>query len=906
MIDPASKTSSALLAEANETLDPTDWTSFRAQAHRMLDDMLGYIETIRERPVWQPVPDEVRAHFRSPAPRSGADLAQVHAEFMREVLPYAQGNVHPGFMGWVNGGGTPVGMVAEMLAGGLNANLGGRNHIPVEVERQVTRWVQEIFGFPEGASGLFVTGTSMANLIAVLIARDAALGVAVRGGGVAADPRRLTAYTSTAVHSCVPKAMDIAGLGSDALRRIPADSRCRIDLAQLESAIRADREAGFTPFLIVGTAGTVNTGAIDDLAALADLCRREKLWFHVDGAFGALARLAPDLAPKLDGIERADSVAFDFHKWGQAPYDAGFVLVRDSAAHKNAFALPAAYLERAERGLAAGSPWPCDFGPDLSRGFRALKVWFTLKVHGMDALGASISRSCALARSLEGRINATPELELMAPVELNIVCFRYRTENPDVEASNQLNHEIVFRLQESGLVAPSTTRIGGRTAIRAAIVNHRTSRAEIDALVDNALAHGRALSAPAPHAEIAHSPRQAPENPMSLVHLASSLQKEGKTAEAREHYERALRINPDTWQAHLGLSVILADLGDHAQAAEHRQAAFHGRCVVPLPYRGQQAPITILELVAIGAGNTRIRNFLSDTVFKRSLVATEFYEPSTPLPPHQLIVNAIGDADVAGAALAGAEALLEHSTAPVINAPAAVMATGRSAIAKRLAGVPGVVTAKTLTLPRASLAAADAALALSRHGFEFPLLVRTPGFHGGENFLRVETPDGLPVALAELPGSYLTVMDFLDARAADGTIRKYRAMMIDGALYPLHLAVSQQWKIHFFSAEMADNAAHRAEDAAFLADMPGVIGPKAMAALEGIQKTLGLDYGGIDFGLNADGDVLLFEANAAMAVLPPGEDARWDYRRPAVERILKAIRKMLVDRAKSAPAPPAK
>jgi glutamate/tyrosine decarboxylase-like PLP-dependent enzyme len=454
----------------------------------MLDDMLGYIEKIRERPVWQPIPAEIRAHFHSPAPRVGEELAQVHAEFMQNVLPYAQGNVHPGFMGWVNGGGTPVGMVAEMLAAGLNANLGGRDHIPVEVERQVAAWVREIFGFPQGATGLFVTGTSMANLIAVLIARDAALGFDVRASGVAAELQRLTAYTSNAVHGCVPKAMDIAGLGSDALRLIPTDSRFRIDLAALAEAIQRDREAGFTPFQVVGTAGTVNTGAVDDLAGLADLCRREKLWFHVDGAFGALARLAPDLAPKLNGIERADSVAFDFHKWGQAPYDAGFILVRDGEAHKKAFTLPAAYLQRAERGLAAGSPWPCDFGPDLSRGFRALKVWFTLKVYGTEALGASISRCCALARYLEERIAATPELELMAPVELNIVCFRYRAED-----TNRVNDAIVVALQESGVVAPSTTRIAGRTAIRAAIVNHRTSRAEIDALVEGVLALGRGL-----------------------------------------------------------------------------------------------------------------------------------------------------------------------------------------------------------------------------------------------------------------------------------------------------------------------------------------------------------------------------------------------------------------------------
>ncbi|MFZ1084625.1 MAG: aspartate aminotransferase family protein [Terracidiphilus sp.] len=490
ILEPVAEAETDATAQANQSLDPADWAAFRAQAHRMLDDMLGYVETIRERPVWQPIPAEVRVRFRSAAPLAGEELAEVHAEFMQNVLPYTQGNVHPGFMGWVNGGGTPVGMVAEMLAAGLNANCGGRDHIPVEVERQVTRWVAEIFGFPQTATGLFVTGTSMANLIAVLVARDSALGFDVRATGVAAE-RRLTAYTSKAVHGCVPKAMDIAGLGSDALRQIPTDSNFHMDLSALAEAIQQDRAAGLTPFLVVGTAGTVNTGAVDDLAALADLCAREKLWFHVDGAFGALAMLTPDLAPLLNGIERADSVAFDFHKWGQAPYDAGFILVRDGEAHKNAFALPAAYLQRAERGLAANSPWPCDFGPDLSRGFRALKVWFTLKVLGTQALGKSISRCCALARALEARVNATRELELMAPVELNIVCFRYRAEEP--EGSNRLNDAIVVALQESGVVAPSTTRIKGQTAIRAAIVNHRTSMVEIDALVDGVLAQGRAF-----------------------------------------------------------------------------------------------------------------------------------------------------------------------------------------------------------------------------------------------------------------------------------------------------------------------------------------------------------------------------------------------------------------------------
>jgi aromatic-L-amino-acid decarboxylase len=374
-------------------------------------------------------------------------------------------------MGWVHGGGTPVGMLAEMLSAGLNANLGGRDHAPIEVERQIVRWMRRIFGFPESATGLFVTGTSMANLIGVLIARDAELGFEVRCGGVAGSPKRLAAYASVAAHSCIAKALDIAGIGSDALRSIPVDRRHRISLDALREAIEEDRRTGRTPFLVVGTAGTVDTGAIDDLDALAGLCRGERLWFHVDGAYGALAMLAPDLAPRLAGIERADSLAFDFHKWGQVPYDAGFILVRDGVLHRNTFATSAPYLRKELRGLAAGAPWPCDYGPDLSRGFRALKTWFTLKVYGTAALGAAISRTCALARRLETLIAATPELELLAPVELNVVCYRYRSED-----AQRINPRIVIELQESGAVAPSTTILDGRLAIRAAIVNHRSQR----------------------------------------------------------------------------------------------------------------------------------------------------------------------------------------------------------------------------------------------------------------------------------------------------------------------------------------------------------------------------------------------------------------------------------------------
>lgn len=475
----------ALRSASRKTLDPENWDDIRALGHRMLDDMIDYAANIRDRPVWQPIPDEVRARFHVELPRQPSDPGEVYREFTDFIVPYTTGNVHPGFMGWVHGGGNAVGMLAEMLAAGLNANLGGRDHIPIEVERQIVEWIGELFGFPDKASGIFVTGTSMANLMAVLVARTTALGRSVRQRGLGGDGASLTAYTSTAAHGCITKAMDIAGFGSDALRCVAVDRCHRIDVAALRAGIAADRNAGKQPFLVVGSAGTVDIGAIDDLRALSSLCREEGLWFHVDGAYGALGILSPTLAPRLAGIEDADSIALDFHKWGQVPYDAGFLIVRDGDRHRDTFAAPAAYLRRETRGLAANSPWPCDLGPDLSRGFRALKTWFTLKTYGTEKLGEVIARTCALARYLEARILAEPRLELMAPVQLNIVCFRYRTAD-----ANKINGDIVIDIQESGIAAPSTTLLEGQLAIRAAIVNHRTDSCDVDALISAVLHFG--------------------------------------------------------------------------------------------------------------------------------------------------------------------------------------------------------------------------------------------------------------------------------------------------------------------------------------------------------------------------------------------------------------------------------
>jgi aromatic-L-amino-acid/L-tryptophan decarboxylase len=474
------------LSRAPTSLDPADWGELRAQGHRMLDDMFDFLAGLPDGPVWCKPPEEVRARRRTDLPTEPTSLEQVHHDFLADVLPYGSGNAHPGFMGWVQGGGSPVGMLAEMLAAGLNANLGGRDHMPIAVEREVLGWVRQMFGFPSDASGLFVTGASHANFLALLVARTRALGAESRQAGLGRAGARLRAYASVAAHGCLPRAMEMAGLGSDSLRRIPVGHDQRIDLAGLEAAIAADRREGLQPFLVAGSAGTVDAGAVDDLHALADIAAGEGLSFHVDGAIGALGVLSPEIAPRLAGIERCDSLALDFHKWGQVPYDAGFLLVRDGEAHRSTFASDAAYLQRFDRGLAAGDWWPNDYGSDLSRGFRALKTWFTLRTYGADALGAVMAETCALARKLAERIAAEPELELLAPVGLNIVCFGYRGLDAD-----RLNSEIVLDLQEEGRVLPSLTRVNGRAAIRAALVNHRIRQADIDALVDGVLAHGR-------------------------------------------------------------------------------------------------------------------------------------------------------------------------------------------------------------------------------------------------------------------------------------------------------------------------------------------------------------------------------------------------------------------------------
>ncbi|MEM6557407.1 MAG: pyridoxal-dependent decarboxylase, partial [Pseudomonadota bacterium] len=345
-------------------LDPVDWQDFETQTQRVLNAAIDKLRLARDGRVWTAPPEDLKAELTAPLPKTGLRLDAV-ADRLERLLPYGVGNTHPRFFGWVHGAGSPGNLLAEIVGAAMNANCGGRDHIAIYVERQVIDWCKSLFGFPPPSSGLLVTGTSMATIIAAKTARDSAFDFASRAEGV--GDSKLVGYVSEQAHSCLARAFDMIGLGTGALRIVPVTKTYEIDIEALSNQVARDRADGFQPFFLAGTVGTVNTGAIDDLAALADLAAQEGLWFHVDGAFGACAMTHPDLAPRLAGIERADSLAFDFHKWMHVNYDAGCVLIRDGDAHRKAFASRPDYLAADGEALAAGNPWPVDFGPELSR-----------------------------------------------------------------------------------------------------------------------------------------------------------------------------------------------------------------------------------------------------------------------------------------------------------------------------------------------------------------------------------------------------------------------------------------------------------------------------------------------------------------------------------------------------------
>ena len=478
-----------------ETLDPADWAAARAVAHRAVDDAIAHLAGLRERPAWRQPPPAVHAHFKQPLPQTPTDLAAVYGELVEHLRPYPMGNVHPRFWAWFMGAGNFTGALGDFLAAVDGSNLGGGNTAPALLDRQVVGWLRDTVGLPASASGTLTSGGSAANLVALTVARNARAaqsGVDVRAQGVGALPKPLRFYASDQVHSCHQKALEILGLGHQALHLVASDDDFRIDLDALQAAIDSDRTRGFEPAAVIASAGTVNTGAVDDLLAVGALCRREGLWFHVDGCIGALLRIAPAHRHLVAGIETADSVALDPHKWLHAPFEVGCALVRDARLHYNTFALHPEYLEEQPRGVA-GAEYLFDYGIELSRGFKALKVWMALKEHGVEKFGRLIDQNIAQAQYLLSLVQAAPQLELLAPAPTNIVCFRHRLAGADEAALKAFNTEIMLRLQEAGTAVQTDTTLRGRHGLRVAIANHRTRYADLDLFLSEVLRLGAEL-----------------------------------------------------------------------------------------------------------------------------------------------------------------------------------------------------------------------------------------------------------------------------------------------------------------------------------------------------------------------------------------------------------------------------
>ena len=476
-----------------QSLDNPDWESMRQLGRKMVDDMVEMMQNLDQKPVWQPIPQETKNFLKSDLPQAGSDPQHIYAQFLQHILPYNKGNIHPRFFSWVQGNGTLLGAFADFLASSMNPNVAIGEHSAMYVENEVLDWSKEIMGYPKSASGILLSGGSMANITGLVVARNSFENLNVRKNGLQKIAAPMVFYCSSETHACMQKAAEVMGLGTDGVRKVAVDANRKIRIDVLEEMIVSDRKNGLLPFAVVGNAGIVNTGAIDDLAQIAEICQRHKLWFHIDGAYGALAKITDEYSQELKAIELADSVAFDFHKWFYVNYEVGCLLVRDAKKHRAAFAIEPNYLLAHDRGLASGPDSFNNYGMELSRGFKALKIWMSLKEHGIEKYKKMIAQNIAQACYLADLVKGEKDLQLMSDATLSIVCYRFNAGNLDLEKLNALNKELVITLQERGIAAPSYTMLDGHYVIRVCNTNHRTKKNDLEVLVKESVKIGREI-----------------------------------------------------------------------------------------------------------------------------------------------------------------------------------------------------------------------------------------------------------------------------------------------------------------------------------------------------------------------------------------------------------------------------
>ena len=609
--------------------------------------------------------------------------------------------------------------------------------------------------------------------------------------------------------------------------------------------------------------------------------------------------LAPEIAPRLAGMERADSVAFDFHKWAQVPYDAGFILVRDGALHYDTFASPAAYLKRGTRGLAAGSPWPCDFGPDLSRGFRALKTWFTIKVYGAEKLGAVIAHTCELGQYMQQRIKEMPELELLAPVSLNIVCFRYHCADAD-----QVNSDIVVALQESGIAVPSTTTINGRLAIRAAIVNHRTSTNDIDALLKATIAFGDKIikdkqhidtSVPPVESHFGQQPLMGLAKIMRLIFSGIDLAPLGQQLVARAQKESG---SVDA-NAFMDLFTILLLRGDRELAMDMQAQALKLQQIYTPPTAAGQTAIRVLAIMGAGdlMANTPIELLLENSDVALDLL---YLSPDLPLPvsvpDHDVLFVAIGESEENIPLLQELDSAIKSWPRPVLNMPGKIALLSRDSACALLKAVPGVVMPDTVRIARQTLeqiGREELTLTSVLADGKFPVIVRPVDSHAGKGLDKLDNSAAIAGYLGTVAQDEFYISRFVDYRREDGLFRKYRIVLIEGHPFVCHMGISSHWMIHYLNAGMIESAEKRAEEESFMANFDEEFARRHKGAFGAIYERIGLDYLGIDCGETADGSLLIFEVDSNMIVHALDPVDIFPYKQPQMRKVFAAFREML-------------